>query len=94
MTGSGLLPSAHSAAFLPEKSPLRRRPRAAGRSRPEDFERDRFEARALVYDTFWHADGRRILLVGPPPLNLRAALGRARYIAIPSRKPLSARTHD
>jgi hypothetical protein len=94
MTGDTLLPSANSPAFLPERSPLRRRPRAPGRHRPESFERDEFEGRALVYDTFWHADGRRVLLVGPAALNLRPALTRARYIAIPSRKPLSARTYD
>jgi hypothetical protein len=93
MTEDGLLPSAHSPAFLPEHSPLRRRPRAPERHRPESFERE-FEDRALVYDAFWHADGRRILLVGPPPLNLRPALDRARYVAVPSRKPLSAKTHD
>jgi hypothetical protein len=73
MIEAGLLPSAHSAAFLPEQSPLRRRPRAPARHRPEAFERE-FEDRALVYDAFWHVDGRRILLVGPPPLNLRPAL--------------------
>jgi hypothetical protein len=93
MIEAGLLPSAHSPAFLPEHSPLRRRPRAPARHRPEAFERE-FEDRALVYDAFWHVDGRRILLVGPPPLNLRPALGRARYVAVPSRKPLSARTYD
>jgi hypothetical protein len=93
MIEDGLLPSAHSPAFLPEHSPLRRRPRAPDRHRPESFECE-FEDRALVYDAFWHVDGRRILLVGPPPLNLRPALGRARYVAVPSRKPLSARTYD
>jgi hypothetical protein len=79
-----LLPSASCPAFLPEVSPLRRRPRAPNRPRPPDFEPDRFEGRALVYDAFWHADGRRILLVGPPALNLVPIYGGARYRALPS----------
>ena len=85
-----LLPSAHSAAFLGADAPVHRLPRAPGRRRPDEFF-ERFEDRALVYDCFWHADGRRILLVGPPPVNLDAAA--MRYEALPARQVLAARLH-
>lgn len=77
------LPSVSSPAFLPEDSPLRRLPRAPKRRRPADF-LEKFESRALVYDAFRHADGSRILLVGPPALNLVPLYGGARYRALPS----------
>ncbi|HVW92001.1 MAG TPA: hypothetical protein VHB74_05275 [Devosia sp.] len=91
MTGF-LLPSVSSAAFLPEGSVLKRQPRVPKRERPAGF-LDKFEFRALVYDAFRHADGERILLVGPPPLNLAAELRSARYLALPSRTPLRAEHH-
>jgi hypothetical protein len=81
------LPSASSAAFLPESASLRRQPRAPSRKRPADF-LEKFEARALVYDAFWHADGQRVLLIGPPPLNLKAAYRDARFLALPSRQSI------
>ncbi|HTJ58092.1 MAG TPA: hypothetical protein VL418_11065 [Devosiaceae bacterium] len=93
MTDDWLLPSGHSAAFLPEDSALMRLPRGPGRPRQKDFVVDKFETRALVYDAFWHADGRRILLVGPPPINLGRKIRKARYLALPSGAPLSRRYH-
>jgi hypothetical protein len=68
------------AAFLPAEGPLRRLPRAPRRPRPPAV-LDGYEDRALVYDAFWHEDGRRILLVGPPPQNLAAHYRTARYTA-------------
>lgn len=70
MTGAAahILPSGSSAAFLPDTAPPRR-PRFALRPRPQSY-LDAFESRALYYDCFWHHDGRRVLLVGPPPVNL------------------------
>jgi hypothetical protein len=79
-------------AFLPEEGPLRRLPRAPAKQRPTTFH-ERFEDRALVYDCFWHADGERILLVGPPPLNLGPLYRTARYEALPSRTALHASHH-
>lgn len=64
--GAALL--GNSAAFLPDGVP-NRRPRFAFRRRPQGF-RDAFESQALFYDCFWHHDGKRVLLVGPPPVNL------------------------
>ena len=93
MTDDWLLPSGHSPAFLPENSALRRLPRAPKRPRPRDFMLSRFESRALAYDCFWHLDGRRILLVGPPPLNLWREVRRARYLALPSRTALYPSFH-
>ena len=68
-------------------------PRGPRRPRPKNFVLDKFETRALVYDAFWHVDGRRILLVGPPPLNLWRQVHRARYLALPSRTVLGVSYH-
>ncbi|HQZ13014.1 MAG TPA: hypothetical protein PK286_09010, partial [Devosia sp.] len=57
-----------SAVYLPDGVP-HRRPRFSLRRRPQAFH-DAFDARALFYDCFRHHDGRRVLLVGPPPVNL------------------------
>ena len=93
MKDDWLLPSGHSSAFLPEGSALRRLPRGPRRPRAKDFVLNKFETRALVYDAFWHVDGKRILLVGPPPLNLAPQLRHARYLALPSRTPLHCNYH-
>ena len=93
MKNDWLLPGGHSPAFLPEGSTLRRLPRGPLRPRPKDFVLSKFETRALVYDAFWHLDGKRILLVGPPPLNLLPQVRRARYLALPSHTALRARYH-
>ena len=90
MTGGRLLTPGHSAAFLPEESALRRLPRAPQRRRPPEF-LERYEDRALVYDAFWHVDGKRILLVGPPPMNLMPSIQAARYEAMPGRVVLTPR---
>ena len=79
------LPACSSPAFLALPA---RRPRFALLPRPQAFV-DAFEDRALFYDCFWHHDGRRVLLVGPPPVNLD-------YGAIAFRaagQPLKARFH-
>lgn len=89
---AALLGVDRAAAFLPESGPLRRLPRAPEKQRPAAFH-ERFEDRALVYDCFWHADGNRILLVGPPPMNLAPLYRTARYEALPSRTPLGAKHH-
>lgn len=93
MKDNWLLPSGHSSAFLPESSALRRLPRGPRRPRAKEFVLNKFETRALLYDAFWHLDGKRILLVGPPPLNLGPQIRHARYLALPSRTPLHANFH-
>jgi hypothetical protein len=87
-----LIRSGHSAAFLAEDRQLRRLPRAPEKPRPPEFFA-RFEDRALCYDCFWHADGQRILLAGPPPMNLMPVLRQAEYAALPSQAPLRATLH-
>jgi hypothetical protein len=87
-----LIRSGNSSAFLDEAASLRRLPRWPQQKRPREF-MDRFEDRALVYDCFWHAGGEHILLVGPPPMNLRPVLGEARYEAVPSGAPLRPLYH-
>jgi hypothetical protein len=89
---TNLLPSAHSPAFLAADSVLKRLPRAPDRPRQPEFF-DRYESRALFYDCFWHADQSRVLLVGPPPRNLLAALGKTRFTAQPSDTPLTPKFH-
>lgn len=90
MSEGRLLRTDRATAFLPESRPVRRLPRAPRRPRPSVFS-ERFEATALVYDCFWHVDGERILLVGPPPMNLRALYREATYEALPGGVPLEAR---
>lgn len=90
MTERRLIATANSPAFLPEVSPLRRLPRSPSRPRSPNFAAA-YEDRALVYDCFWHHDGRTILLVGPPPMSLAGQYRTARYIALPSREELVPR---
>ena len=78
------------AVFLPADGELRRLPRAPRRPRPPEMLAG-YEDRALVYDAFWHADGERILLVGPPPRNLAPHYRTARYMA--GGVPLAATHH-
>ena len=92
MSEQRLIRAAHSPAFLPDASPLRRQPRAPHRDRPPAFHA-RYEDRALAYDCFWHKDGARILVVGPPPMNLRPLYRAARYEARPSGAQLRPRYH-
>lgn len=84
-----LLVSDHSPAFLPADSSVRRLPRRPRRRRLAEFDQS-FEGLALVYDCFWHADGGRILLVGPPPMNLKNAVA---FYAEPSGEKLRARIY-
>jgi hypothetical protein len=89
MAESRIVPALSSAAFLAEGGALKREPRAAKRQRPQAFY-EKFEAYALAYDCFWHADGERILIVGPPPLNLKRNWQAARFLAMPSGTDLKA----
>jgi hypothetical protein len=63
------LPVANSYAALSPDTPAGRVPRASGRQRPAAFAAA-FDTRTLFYDCFRHADGKRILLVGPPPYGI------------------------
>ncbi len=87
-----ILHAGNSAIFLPESSSLRRLPRAHKRKRGQKFW-DGFEDKALIYDLFWHFDGERVLLIGPPALNLERHWRSAKFIALPSGKPLSPVFH-
>ena len=89
MAESRIVPASSSAAFLAEGGALKREPRAPKRQRPQAFY-EKFEAYALAYDCFWHADGERILIVGPPPLNLKRNWQAARFLAMPSGTDLKA----
>jgi hypothetical protein len=92
VSGERLIRVNRTTAFLPEDGALRRLPRAPHKQRSPMFH-ERFEDRALVYDCFRHGDGERILLVGPPPMNLRPLYRKAHYEALPSRAPLAPRYH-
>lgn len=81
-----------SSAFLPEAGDLRRLPRAPNRKRPQKFWHA-FEDRALVYDCFWHQDGKRVLMVCPPPVNLVDYWQSAKISAFPQGKKLQRQLH-
>ncbi|MGV8833666.1 MAG: hypothetical protein ACOH2N_16975 [Devosia sp.] len=51
----------------------------------------RYERSVLFYDVYWSADGRRIILQGPPPIDLGAYYGAARYVCQPSGAEVRAR---
>lgn len=86
------LPVANSYAALPFNNRVRRLPRAPDRKRPAAFN-DAFDDRTLFYDCFWHMDGTRILLVGPPWVNIEAGYKLASYVALPSGAKLAPRFH-
>ncbi|HHB83696.1 MAG TPA: hypothetical protein ENK61_09540 [Devosia sp.] len=90
--GAKILKAQVSSVFLPESSALRRLPKAPGRPRPEKFT-DGFEDKALIYDAFWHMDGKQVLLVCPPALNLAPHWARARFVAQPGGQVVSAEIH-
>ena len=81
---------ASSCAALPAGSAAGRRPRAPYRERPEAFTRA-FDAQTLFYDCFRHADGQRVLLVGPPPYGIDYR--GARFVARPSGQMVRVRSH-
>ncbi|WP_196259823.1 hypothetical protein [Pelagibacterium limicola] len=89
MSVSDIFPES-SPASLPQDGQLRRKPRWGWRQRPDSFA-ERFEDRILFYDAFFAAEPRRVLLVGPPPLNLGRHFRSARFWAKPSNTPLYAR---
>ncbi|HVY52711.1 MAG TPA: hypothetical protein VHA07_14265 [Devosia sp.] len=82
------LPVGNSWAALTPNNPAGRTVRSPERARPQEFLAS-FDGKTLFYDCFWDAEGRRVLLVGPPPygLDYRAAVFKAR----PSRERLRAR---
>lgn len=93
MSSAALLPAQNSAAFLPRDAAVVRKPRWSLRGRPAAFF-DAFEDRALFYDCFRHEDGTRVLLVGPPPMNLRRQYEAAVFTAdAGGRQVLRARFH-
>ncbi len=51
----------------------------------------RYESSVLFYDVYWSADGRSIILQGPPPIDLHAHYRDARYVCLPSGKAVKAR---
>ena len=92
MSGAVLVDAGSSRADLSAGGTLTRLPRAPQRPRPQDF-LDAFDAEGLVYDCFRHADGQRVLLVGPPPVNLMPHYRGATFTALPGRTRLRARFH-
>jgi hypothetical protein len=84
------LPVENSYAALSEDSIAHRWPRSPAKARPEEFARG-FDDRTLFYDCFWHMDGKRILLVGPPAYGIDYK--GAAFTARPSGTRLTARLH-
>ena len=82
------LPVANSYAALSPGNAAHRVPRSARSERPAEFYKA-FDTKTLFYDCFWDADGKRVLLVGPPPYGLD--LKSATFTARPSGDRLQAR---
>ena len=78
-----------SYAALSAGSPVARQPRWALHKRPARFF-ENFDAKTLFYDCFWHDDGQRVILVGPPWRNLEETFAAAFFTALPSRTPVEA----
>lgn len=70
------------ATSLPAFSAARREPPRPVEAREPDY-LDKFDAETLFYDAFMGSRG-RIVLLGPPFLNLKPALEQARITALPS----------
>lgn len=60
--------------------------------RGPDFDAE-FDDSTLFFDTFWAADGKRIVLIGPSLLNLRSLVEDARVTALPSGRACTCRIH-
>lgn len=91
MTGRGEVVDT-SAAVLCDSGSLRRRPRFPWRTRPAEFDKG-FDSLTLFHDCFRHADGERVLLVGPPLRNLRRAFDNARFAVDGTPMDLRVRVH-
>jgi hypothetical protein len=76
---------------LPANAETTRRPRRSQQARTQKFS-DAFDAHQLFYDVFWHADGKRILAIGPAPYNLKPSIRDARWTALPLGTELHAKT--
>ncbi len=87
---TNIIKAQYSSIILPDSSKIKRLPRAPKRKRAKDFW-DNFDANTLVYDVFWRDNGEQILLICPPPLNLRQIWEKAEFIALPAKKTLKAK---
>lgn len=67
--------------------------RPATATRPASFF-DHYDGRTLFYDVFWHLDGRRVLMVGPPPIDLNQRYDKMACVALPSGQKLGWREHN
>lgn len=77
---------------LPADMGIRRQMRHPARERPAAFSAA-FDALQLIYDVFWHEDHKRIVIAGPPPLNLARLWKKARITALPSGERLGFQSH-
>ncbi|RDE07742.1 hypothetical protein DVH29_15165 [Pelagibacterium lacus] len=77
---------------LDAAGPHRRLPRSGYMQRPPAFHQA-FDGHLLLYDVFRHADGERVLGIGPPPRNLLALLKASRTVARPSGTPLALKLY-
>ena len=52
-----------------------------------------YERNVLFYDVFWEHGGKRIILIGPPAIDLAPHYRAARYVAQPSGVAVKAKAH-
>jgi hypothetical protein len=81
-----------SPVMLPDFSAARREPTRPPAHRGPDFDA-KFDAETLFYDAFHGTDG-RIVLLGPPFLNLKAQIEAMSLTAEPSGKPCRFEVHE
>lgn len=81
-----------SSLRLPVEMGIRRQARLPDRKRSDAFWAA-FDALQIVYDVFWHEDGKRIVIVGPPPQNLASLWKKAKVTALPSGQELGIRSY-
>jgi hypothetical protein len=72
--------------LLPQFTRLRRAPTRPAALRDEKFEQQ-FDATTLFFDAFRCEESNKIVLLGPPLLNLAPAFAAMRVVAPPSRAP-------
>ena len=52
-----------------------------------------YERDVLFYDVFWHVDGGRVILIGPPPIDLAPLYQEMTTVAVPSGRVVRLKRH-
>lgn len=55
---------------------------------------DRYDFFTIIYDAFWSEDGKEIIVIAPPPGNLRAEVFDGKFFEVPSGKQCELSLHQ